>query len=283
MIVKIAFWKLAKGVFCGSRFHLSSLWMKFKITFKNRCLFLLLAVLRPFPWVNLIMGRFYIILLFMLATVLGANMARGDLITNGPRDVARVALTFDACPAHKMKVDWGVLDVIVNSNARATLLLSGKWMEAFPEETRRIAATNNFELGLHSYSHPHMTKLLESEIAEELKKNQEILVRLTGRSGVFFRPPFGEYNDAMIGVAAALGIRVLQYDLPSGDPSEGFSKGMLVKNVLKNAKNGSIVVMHMNGRGWRTAEALPEIIQGLRDIGIELVTVGELVGNRSPQ
>ena len=41
---------------------------------------------------------------------------------------------------------------------------------------------------------------------------------------------------------------------------------------------GSIVVMHMNHPRFRTAEALPEIVSGLRARGFERVTVGELLG-----
>jgi peptidoglycan/xylan/chitin deacetylase (PgdA/CDA1 family) len=36
--------------------------------------------------------------------------------------------------------------------------------------------------------------------------------------------------------------------------------------------------MHMNGRGWHTAEALPAVIQRLRDQGYTFVTVSQLLG-----
>ena len=43
------------------------------------------------------------------------------------------------------------------------------------------------------------------------------------------------------------------------------------------AKGGSIIVMHINQRGWHTAEALPEIITRLRKRGFTFVTVSELL------
>jgi peptidoglycan/xylan/chitin deacetylase (PgdA/CDA1 family) len=49
--------------------------------------------------------------------------------------------------------------------------------------------------------------------------------------------------------------------------------------VTTGARNGSIVVLHMNGRGWNTAEALPDIIGELRRKGFSLVTVGEIMGS----
>jgi peptidoglycan/xylan/chitin deacetylase (PgdA/CDA1 family) len=51
----------------------------------------------------------------------------------------------------------------------------------------------------------------------------------------------------------------------------------LVAWVLAKARPGSIVVMHMNRRGWHTAEALPEIIAGLRAKGFVLSQVGSMV------
>jgi peptidoglycan/xylan/chitin deacetylase (PgdA/CDA1 family) len=57
------------------------------------------------------------------------------------------------------------------------------------------------------------------------------------------------------------------------------SKKKLIEYVTRNARNGSIVVMHINRRGWHTAEALPEIIARLRRRGYEFVTVGRLLAD----
>jgi peptidoglycan/xylan/chitin deacetylase (PgdA/CDA1 family) len=42
-------------------------------------------------------------------------------------------------------------------------------------------------------------------------------------------------------------------------------------------RNGSIIVMHINGRGLHTSEALPEIIQGLHARGFIFSKVSELL------
>ena len=69
----------------------------------------------------------------------------------------------------------------------------------------------------------------------------------------------------------------MQYDLPSGDPDTNATKEKLIEYVSTMTKNGSVIVMHMNGRGWHTAEALPEIIDRLRKRGFIFVTVSELM------
>jgi len=48
--------------------------------------------------------------------------------------------------------------------------------------------------------------------------------------------------------------------------------------VQTRVQNGSIIIMHANGRGWHTAEALPQMIEYLQRNGYTLVTVSQLLG-----
>ena len=54
-------------------------------------------------------------------------------------------------------------------------------------------------------------------------------------------------------------------------------KQALQDNDANNSQLANII-MHANGRGWHTAEALPEMIQYLREQGYTLVTVSQLLG-----
>jgi peptidoglycan/xylan/chitin deacetylase (PgdA/CDA1 family) len=84
-------------------------------------------------------------------------------------------------------------------------------------------------------------------------------------------------NDALVKLAAEVGLRTVEFDFPSGDPDKTVTRERMVKWVLARARPGSIVVMHMNRNGWHTGEALPDIIKGLRANGFELARVGDLV------
>jgi peptidoglycan/xylan/chitin deacetylase (PgdA/CDA1 family) len=151
-------------------------------------------------------------------------------------------------------------------------------MKDLPEETKRIASVPFFELGNHSYSHPHMTDLSEEQVRGEIEKTQDILFSLTGRHARFFRPPYGEYDSLLVHRSKQLGLTTVDYSLPSGDPDTTITKDRMVQYVASMARGGSIVIMHVNRRGWHTAEALPEIINYLKTRGFEFVTVSELVG-----
>jgi peptidoglycan/xylan/chitin deacetylase (PgdA/CDA1 family) len=67
----------------------------------------------------------------------------------------------------------------------------------------------------------------------------------------------------------------------SVDPVPDNTAENILELVKERVQNGSIVIMHANGRGWHTAEALPLIIDHLRSEGYTLVTISQLIGLES--
>lgn len=201
------------------------------------------------------------------------------MIRSGPRDRRRVALTFGACSTYAPgRYDARVTAALVQHSVPATTFLGGKWMEENADNTRELARNPRFELANHTFLHPHMMQVSYERAQRELEWTQAVLFTLTGRRARLFRPPFGEVDERIARIAGELGLRTVEYDLASGDPDVHFTRDVLVKYASETARPGSIVVMHINTRGWHTAEALPGIAKGLRDRGFELVTVGELIG-----
>jgi peptidoglycan-N-acetylglucosamine deacetylase len=203
------------------------------------------------------------------------------VVHNGRRDEMRIALTFDACPTSS-EYDERITRVLQQTRTPATLFLSGEWVKRSPRTVLELANNPLFELANHSYSHKHMTRLDEARVMAELLDTQAEIYDLTGQIPTYFRPPFGEFDTRMAALVGKAGLTTIEYDLPSGDPDENATKPRLVDWVLKKAQPGSIVVMHINHKQFRTADALPEIIQGLHKRGYEMVTVGQLLNERAP-
>jgi len=190
----------------------------------------------------------------------------------------RVALTFDACSTlDRSFYDDRVTRALIQTNTPATLFISGRWAETHLRQMRVLAQNPLFEIANHSYTHPHMTEVPPERQREELLWTQQILYSLTGRVPRFFRPPYGEVDPEVAEQAAETGLRTVEFDFPSGDPDRHITRERLIAWVLAKARPGSIVVMHMNRRGWHTAEALPQIIAGLRARGFILSQVGAMV------
>lgn len=200
------------------------------------------------------------------------------IIFHGPRNLKLIALTFDACstvkPSH---YDERITKILIDTKTPATLFLGGKWMEDEAEPTKYLSRFPQFELANHTFLHPHLDKLSDELIRRELRRTQEVMDSLTGKQATLFRPPYGEYDERIIRIAAEMGLTTIQFDLASGDPDPHFTKEKLIDYVTSMARNGSIIVMHINRGGWHTAEALPEIISSLRNRGFTLVTVSEML------
>jgi peptidoglycan/xylan/chitin deacetylase (PgdA/CDA1 family) len=201
---------------------------------------------------------------------------------HGARGEKKIALTFDACTTTReaSPYDPRIAAELEAMNVPATIFVGGGWAEREAPALVELARNPLFELGNHTYTHPHLTRLSDAQIREELRRTQAEIARFTGRAPTLFRPPYGEYDAHVLRVAAEVGLTTVEYDLPSGDPDARASADALVRWVLGAARPGSIVVMHINHRGFHTAEALPAIVAGLRARGYELVTVSELLRER---
>ncbi|WP_020675130.1 polysaccharide deacetylase family protein [Geopsychrobacter electrodiphilus] len=200
------------------------------------------------------------------------------LITHGPRNRPRIALTFDLCqtPKHPSGFDRGVIKVLQQTATPATFFVGGDWLRTHSQEAAELK-NPLFVLGNHSWDHPDLRKLDDAAIRTEIERTESLLQQHFGPSPQLFRLPFGYFDARVLQAISTTGVRTIQWDVVSGDPDRNFSAAQLVKTVTKAARNGSIVVMHANGRGWQTAKALPEIIRTLRSRGFKLVSVTTLL------
>ena len=204
------------------------------------------------------------------------------VIRHGPRNTKEIALTFDACSSRRRgKLDTAVAGVLIRTGTAATVFLGGKWASDVSPALRPLLADSLMEFGDHAYMHPHLMRLSDDSVRGELRKAQRAIARVTGRRPVLFRAPYGEVDARVAAVAESLGLTVIQYDLPSGDPDPKLTPQAIVRYVVSRARGGSIIVMHINTRGWHTAETLPEIIDGLRKRGFTFVTVSRLLARKS--
>lgn len=207
------------------------------------------------------------------AAILSAEGQRELPIYCVDTDEKKIAISFDAA--------WGADDtdellcILKENNVKATFFLCGYWVEKYPEEVKKIAEEGH-DLGNHSATHPHMSQLSSSQIAEELQKCHNAVKELTGIEMELFRPPFGEYNNTVIQTARANNYHVIQWDIDSLDWKE---QGVQteINQVLshKHLSNGSIILFHNDAK--YTPEALDTIIKGLKEKGYEIVPVSQLI------
>jgi peptidoglycan/xylan/chitin deacetylase (PgdA/CDA1 family) len=190
-----------------------------------------------------------------------------------------VALTFDLCetPSSPTGFDRKVVDILERGKVKATFFMGGHWAETHTAAAKELGAFDFFEIGDHSYAHPHPKELSASAFRSDTLRSQAAIEKATGRRPILYRFPYGEYDGRALREVAALGLTPIQWSVVTGDPDPGVRANAIVAEVRRTAKGGAIVIMHANGRGRHTAEALPRVVDALRARGFELVTVSELL------
>ncbi len=229
----------------------------------------------------------------------GRGSIRSVRLLHGER---LVALTFDLCENGNeiSGYDADIIDTLRRLEAKATFFPSGKWLLDHRERAEQLMADPLFQVGTHSWTHRNFRLLpagdAKADLALDLKADASVRWALREKAcyrpapskpggldhATLFRFPFGTCNAETLNAVNDAGLLAIQWDVVSGDPAKAITAEAIRQGVLAHVKPGSIVVMHANGRGWHTAEALPLVIADLRKRGFEFATVGELLEKGEP-
>lgn len=90
--------------------------------------------------------------------------------------------------------------------------MTGGWVENYPDDVKAILAAGH-DLGNHSENHKNMSQLSDEEKKEELMKVHTKVQELTGYDMFLFRPPYGDYDNAVVNVAKDCGYYTIQWDV----------------------------------------------------------------------
>lgn len=159
------------------------------------------------------------------------------------------------------------------------MLVVGTWLQANPHYARRIIAARH-DLGNHTWSHPVLPDDDSAMTHDEIVRCRDLLTRLTGSGGAWFRPSGTPRADPLILREAGLAgyPTSLSYDV---DPLDYTDPGAaaVTQRVLDAVRPGSIVSLHTLYPG--TAQALPAIFAGLQHRGLLPVTCRALLRSQA--
>jgi peptidoglycan/xylan/chitin deacetylase (PgdA/CDA1 family) len=183
-----------------------------------------------------------------------------------------VALSLDDGPTVE-GVD-AALAALRDGGAHATFFLIGKYVDEEPTLVGRIVASGN-EAANHSYTHKWMIGRSSAFYEAEIARTSAALHRAGAPPPRLFRPPFGK---KLIGLPLAVrrqNLMMIMWDVADPDATDPRA---YADAVVRRARPGSIILMHVMYRGNETARAaLPLILAGLRGRGFRVVSVGELL------
>src|SRR5487761_550217 len=202
----------------------------------------------------------------------------------------KIALSFDDGPDTTFTPK--ILDVLKAKKAPATFFVIGSSANDALGLIRREYAEGH-EIGNHTYTHPRWNEISRTQIDVELNVTERLLNSTLGVKTLLFRPPYGidhqpETADevAELPIAQSMGYLIVGARIDPHDWGEPGGVPPAPASVLEQAhgNGGNIVLLH-DGGGDRshTVEALPQIIDGLRAAGFQIVPVSELVGQTRAQ
>ena len=206
------------------------------------------------------------------ATPTGCQRHGPAVVRHGARMRHVVALTFDDGPWPDTPQFVRALEA---AHVHATFFLVGRLVPGHSALLRR-ELTDGDALGNHTFSHADLVRA--GGARPQLMLTSAAIERSSSYRPCLFRPPYGSYDGAVVGIAAAQRLTTVLWDV---DPRDWSRPGTaaIVARVLAGVHDGSIVLMH-DGGGPRqqTLQALPRIIAALRRRGFAFATVPELLG-----
>jgi peptidoglycan/xylan/chitin deacetylase (PgdA/CDA1 family) len=207
----------------------------------------------------------------------GAHLLTPAATWRGPALGRRIALTFDDGPDPA----WTprIAEALARRDVRSTFFLVGQRADAYPAAARAIVGAGH-EIASHGWSHRSLWLCGPRRTADEVLRTQDRLAELSGAPPRFFRPPWGMVNAALFGALRRAGLSCVFWSLqPEGLRARG--AGAQTAYVLARAHAGAIIDLHdaegLPNAPARLAAALPAMIDGLRDRGYTLTTVGDLL------
>ena len=190
--------------------------------------------------------------------------------TEMSQDVKYIALTFDDGPNATTTND--VIDKLEKYDIVASFFLIGNNINDESAKAVKRAYDLGCEIDNHSRTHSNMTELSAEDIRAEFEYTDEKAYEITGEHTKFFRPPYISVHQIMfdnIDVPFIAGIG-------ANDWEDRVTAEMRARMILKQAKDGDIILLHDAEGNSMTVEALDTIIPELQKQGYKFVTVTEL-------
>ncbi len=233
---------------------------------------LLIVKKKTLVWFALLLAAILIVIIGVTAVAPAMATVKKTPIYSVGTTEKKVALSFDACWGADKTAD--ILARLEQYDVPATYFVVSSWADKYADKLQMLTKSGRVEVGSHSVTHSHMSRMSEKAIRAELVASKQTIQSITGKEPILFRPPYGDYNNTLVEACAKEGLYPIQWDVDSLDWKE-LSASAIAARVLKSAREGSIILMHNDGK--HTVDALPMIIMGLKNKGYEFVWISDLI------
>jgi peptidoglycan-N-acetylglucosamine deacetylase len=172
-----------------------------------------------------------------------------------------VYLTFDDGP-HPTITKF-VLDTLQEYNAKATFFCIGNNVDKYPNTLNDILEQGH-AIGNHTYNHVKGSSTSVKDYIDDIKAASKNI------NSNLFRPPYGSITKKQISAIKTElpHFSIVMYSVLSGDFDKKNSGENCAKNVIANAKPGSIIVFHDSEKAEQNLQySLPKVLAYLKQKG----------------
>lgn len=187
-------------------------------------------------------------------------------IYNGDTSSNNISLMFN--------VYWGneyidsILETLKENNVITTFFIGGTWAEKFPELLQEIA-DDGHEIANHGYYHKDHAIISYDRNIEEISNTHDLIKQQLGIDMTLFAPPSGSFSNTTLEIAESLNYKTIMWTRDTIDWRDQDAE-VIYQRAIKNATGGDLILMHPTEK---TAEALPRIIEHLKNANFNLTTV----------
>ena len=177
-----------------------------------------------------------------------------------------VYLTFDDGPIPEV-TPW-VLDLLDRYDVKATFFMVGDNARRHPDVLREVVERGH-RIGNHTFNHIRGFEYSAKDYLLNTDKANEYL------QTDLFRPPHGHMGWWQYHTLKRR-YRIVMWDLVTRDYSKKLRGPQVLANVMRYARNGSIITFHDSLKSWRNGNlpyALPRALDFLKEEGYEFRTL----------
>ena len=200
-----------------------------------------------------------------------------DVIQNC-KNSGQVALTFDDGPYL-----WERDIVSDMGGSKATFFLNGDNYGCIYDHADVMLDLyhGGHTLGSHTWSHADITTLSRDQLHAELEKVEQAFIKILGVKPLYFRPPYGNYNQQSLEVLAERGYKKLFMWTDDTEDANGasvsFSK-QVMDQVVSKYPEPRMVLSHST-ISTTSSEVMKYAVPKLKAAGYNLVAVDTCLGS----
>jgi peptidoglycan/xylan/chitin deacetylase (PgdA/CDA1 family) len=188
-----------------------------------------------------------------------------------PNNENKIYLTFDDGPTPNV-TEW-VLELLEKEKIKATFFCIGNNIEKHPEIFNLIIEKGH-SIGNHTFNHLQGWKTTTKQYIENVELNATEICKLNTEYCKLFRPPYGKIKPSQSKLLRKKGFKIIMWDVLSKDYDATCSPEKCLENVVKNTKQGSIIVFHDSIKAQNNLKyVLPKAIEILKNNGFVFDTI----------